>query len=141
MVAKTGKWIILILMILSGLLFISNIYVLGNREAAIAMHDDLPRSASALLANTKVLDCFVVGILHLIAAVGIIRKKYAWALAGVIAFVLFDGLYIFQLIMWASIHPRMWVDFSIFGGLSLVIGIYSWWHWKHRSHVGEQNYC
>jgi hypothetical protein len=54
------------------------------------------------------------------------------ALAGIIGFVLFDGSYIVELIMWAEIHPRIWIDFSIFGGVSLLIGIYSWWNWGKR---------
>ncbi|MEW5959899.1 MAG: hypothetical protein AB1801_19430, partial [Chloroflexota bacterium] len=111
----------------------SNIYVLGNREAAIAMHDDLAPTASALMANIKVLDCFMVGILYVVAAYGIIRKKYDLALAGVIGFVLFDGLYLVELMMWAGIHPRLWIDFSLFGGVSLLIGFYSWWNWQKRA--------
>jgi hypothetical protein len=95
-------------MVLNGLLFVSNIYVLGNTEAAIEMHDDLPRSASALLANVKVIDCFVVGILYLTAAYGIIRQKYHLALAGVIGCVLFVGLYLYQfMIAWGNIHAEM----------------------------------
>jgi hypothetical protein len=139
MFKKIGTTIILILMILNGLFFVSNIYVLGNTEAAIEMHDDLPRSASALLANAKVIDCFIVGILYLVAAYGIIREKYSLALAGVVGCVLFVGLYVFQLIMWAGEHPRMWLDFAIFGGLSLLLGVYSWWNWRKRTISTGQN--
>jgi len=130
--AKIGKTIILIVMMLNGLLFISNIYVLGNREAAINMHNDLAPSANALMVNTKVIITFIVGVLYIISAFGIIRKKYDLAFAGIIGFVLFDGFYIVELIMWARIHPRIWIDFSIFGGLSLLIGVYSWWNWRKR---------
>jgi hypothetical protein len=129
-----GKWFMLILMILTGLLFISNIYVLGNTEAAVAMHDDLPRSAGAWLANSKVLKCFAVGILYLVGAYGILRKRYSLALAGILGCALFVGFYVFQIIMWANIHPRMWTDFAIFGGVSLMIGLFSWWHWRQRVH-------
>lgn len=133
MLKNIGKILMLILMIFGGIMFITNIYVLGNRDAAVAMHDDLPRSASALLANAKVIKCFVVGILYLIAAVGIIRKRYAWAVAGMIGAGIFIGFYIIQLALWANIHPRMWTDFTIFGGASLLIGIYSWRHWGKRT--------
>ena len=123
-------------MILNGLFFISNIYVLGDTQAAIAMHDDLPRSASALLANAKVIDCFVVGILYLVAAFGIIRQKYNLALAGAVACALFIGLYIYQLIVWPNVNA--WIGFAIFGGLSLLFGAYSWWHWQKReSHANS----
>ena len=125
----------LIVIILNGLLFISNIYVLGNREAAIDMHNDLAPSATALMANAKVIDCFIVGILYIVSAFGIIRKKYDLALAGIIGFVLFDGFYVVELIMWAGIHPQVWLGFSLFGGLSLLIGIYSWWNWRRRLNV------
>ena len=130
--AKIGERFILIVTILNGLLFISNIYVLGNTEAAINMHDDLAPSASALIVNAKVILCFIVGILYIVSAFGIIRKKYGLALAGIIGFVLFDGFYIIELIMWYRIHPRIWIDFSIFGGLSLLIGAYSWRKWRKR---------
>ena len=133
MLTKMGKTIILIVMILNGLLFISNIYVLGNREAAINMHNDLAPSASALMVNAKVILCFIVGILYIVSAFGIIRKKYGLALAGIIGFVLFDGFYIVELIMWAKVHPRIWIDFTIFGGVSLLIGVYSWWNWRKRA--------
>lgn len=133
--AKIGKVIILILMLLNGLLFISNIYVLGNREAAIEMHDDLAPTASAFMANAKVVLCFVVGILYVISAVAIIKKKYPLALSGVIGFILFDGFYIIELILWSKTHPRVWIDFSIFGGLSLLFGVYSWLNWRRRTEV------
>ncbi len=132
MLTKTFKTIILVVMLLNGLLFVSNIYVLGDREAAIEMHDDLPPTAGALMVNAKVVLCFVVGILYLVSAVGIFRGKYNLALGGLVGFALFDGFYILQLIMWARIHPRIWFDFSIFGGVSLVLGIFSWWHWRKR---------
>ncbi len=74
MLSNIGKTIILIMMILNGLLFISNIYVLGNREAAINMHDDLAPSSSALMVNAKVILCFIVGILYIVSVFGIIRK-------------------------------------------------------------------
>lgn len=131
--AKIFKVIILALMFLNGLLFISNIYVFGNREAAIEMHNDLAPTASALMANAKVVICFVVGFLYIASAVSIIKKKYALALTGVIGFILFDGLYIYELILWSKSHPRVWIDFSIFGGLSLLIGIYSWMNWRSRT--------
>ena len=132
MLTKTGKMIILIVIILNGLLFISNIYVLGNREAAIEMHNDLAPSASALMVNSKVILCFIVGILYIISAFGIIRKKYGLALAGIIGFVFFEGFYVVELVMWAKIHPRIWLDFGRFGGISLLIGVYSWWNWRKR---------
>ena len=135
MVKKIGTILILSIMILSGMMFTSNIYVLGNREAAIDIHEDLSPSASVLMANAKVIDVFLVGILHLVAAYGIIRKRYKLALAGVIACVLFVGLYIVQIILWTDIHPRIWTDFSIFGGVSIVIGVFSWWNWKTRKAV------
>jgi hypothetical protein len=120
-------------MIANGLFFISNIYVLGDTQAAIAMHDDLPRSAGPLLANAKVLDCFVVGLLYLVAAYAIIRKRHNLALAGVVACVLFVGLYLYQFIIaWDNIHAEMWIGFGVFGGLSLLFGVYSWRYWRKR---------
>ena len=81
---KFGKSILVILMIINGLLFVSNIYVLGDHQGAIKMHDDLASTASAFMANLKVLNCFFVGILYLISAFGIIKKRYHLTLAGVL---------------------------------------------------------
>lgn len=131
-IVKAG---ILLLMILNGLLFISNIYVLGDREAAIEMHDDLAPTASSLMANAKVVICFVVGVLYVVSAFAIIKKKYYLSLSGVIGFVLFVGFYILELILWSQTHPRVWIDFSIFGGFSLLFGIYSWLNWRIKSQV------
>lgn len=105
--------IILIIMVLNGLLLTTNIYVIGNPAAAIEMHDDLPRNASDYLAITKVIVCFITGILYLIAAYGLIKKKYKLVLSGFIGFIIFDGEYIYQIINWSNEHPRMFVDFSI----------------------------
>ena len=124
--------IILILMIANGLFFITNIYVLGNREEAIKIHEDLAPNTSAIMANIKVLNVFFVGLLFLISAYGIIRKKYNYAIAGIIAAILFIGLYIFQIIIWAKTHPQIWISFIIFGSLSVIFGIYSWLNWKKR---------
>lgn len=132
MICKIGKTLILVLMILNGLLFISNIYVIGDTQAIIAMHDDLAPSSSPLLANIKVIVCFITGILYLISAFGIMKKKPHLAIPGFVGFVLFDGLYIFQLVIHASIHPRIWIDFSIFGTISLIIGLFCLQYWKNR---------
>jgi len=133
--SKIIKIIILILLVLNGVLFISNIYVLGDSEAAIKMHEDLAPSATALIANTKVIVSFVSGILYIVTAIGIIRKRYSLALWGIIAFVLFDGLYVIELIMWGKTHPMVWFGFSIFGGLSFLFAAYSWWCWRTKCQI------
>lgn len=119
-------------MIANGLMFISGTYVLGDRKAAIEMHEDLAPSASDLMVNAKVVISFVVGILYLIAAYGIIRKKYNLALAGVIGFAIFDGFYVIELVLWAKTNPGTWMGFCIFGSLALLFGAYSLWVWRKR---------
>ena len=131
--AKSIKIIVLTLMALNGLLFISNIYTLGNPAAATHIHNDLAPSASALIINAKVIICFLVGILYLITVVAIILKKPQAKLAALLACILFDGLYIIELFMWGNTHPMVWFGFSLFGGLSLLFAIYSW-RWSR--HVG-----
>lgn len=125
---KISKKILPILMILNGLLFVSNIVVLGNREAAIKMHYDLAPTASALITNIKVIDCLVVGILYIICAYGIMQKKIDLVWAGIIGTVLFVGLYGVEVSLWGSTHPDVWTGLATFGTLSLVFGIYSYWH-------------
>ncbi len=132
MTGKIVKIIILILMIANGLMFISGTYVLGDRNAAIEMHEDLAPTASGLMVNTKVVISFVVGILYLAAAYGIIRKKYGLALAGVIGFAIFDGFYIIELVLWAKTNPGTWIGFCIFGSLAILFGAYCLRVWRRR---------
>jgi hypothetical protein len=134
---STLKTAILILMVLNGLFFCANIYVLGNTQAAIAMHDDLAPDAGPSIANAKVLICFFVGLCYLIAAWGMARDRNRLALVGIGGFVLFDGFYLIELILWGKSHPRVWFDFGIFGGISLVIGIFSWLQWEKRIIITE----
>jgi hypothetical protein len=126
-------------MVLNGLLFISNIYVLGDREAALQMHSDLAASASGLLVNTKVMVCFIAGILYLVAAGGIVWRKFGLALAGVIGFVIFDGFYLVELLLWGATHPPVWLGVGLFGSLGLLIGVFCWLNWQKRtSLVGRE---
>jgi len=124
--SKTIRAAAALLMILNGLLFVSNIYVLGNTKAAIEMHTDLSPTAGPAMVNGKVIVCFVTGILYLAAAYAILSHKNRWAIAGVAGFVIFDGFYLVELAMWGGSHFQVWLGFGIFGGLGLIIGWYSW---------------
>jgi hypothetical protein len=132
MFKKISGQIILILMLLNGIFFISNIIVIGNTEAAIEMHEDLSPVAGPIMANSKVIITFVGGLLYIIAAIGIFKKKYNLALCGFIAFILFFLFYIIELLSWGNTHTPVWIGFSIFGTLSLIYGIFSWSNWKSR---------
>jgi hypothetical protein len=113
-------------MILNGLLFVSNIYVLGDLKAALEMHEDLSPAANPVMVNAKVIVCFVAGILYLLAAFAILFRKRRLALAGIAGFVLFDGLYLLELALWGCSHSQVWLGFAIFGSLGLLFGWYSW---------------
>jgi hypothetical protein len=132
MASKVCKTILLVIMILNGIFFAVNIYVLGDREAAIAMHLDLAPTASALMANTKVLVTFASGVLYLLAAFAIIRRKRALALSGVLACIIFNSLYGVELAKWGSFHFWVWKGFFLAGGLSFLIGVYSYLNWRRR---------
>lgn len=130
---KITNIIVLSLIILNGIFFMCNIYVIGNREEIINMHQDLMPTASDFIANSKVIGVFITGILYIITVVSIIRKKYGFALVAIIfGFIINNGLYLIQLIMWANIHPRIWIHLAIFGGLNLLYVIYSLLRWKKR---------
>ena len=124
------------LMILNGLFFISNIYVLGNQEAAMAMHNDLSPDAGPFITMAKVLNCFFVGICYLVAGIGIFRSKKSLVQWGVWGCLLFLALYIVELILWGSSHTRVWFDFSIFGGISMIYGFFSYRYWRNKSEKG-----
>jgi len=136
MLMKIFSWAILGGMILIGLLFVSNIYVLGDTASAVLMHDDLPITASPLLVNMKVIITFITGILFLLAALSIIRKNHNLSLAGVLGFALFDGFYILEVAMWADIRPQIWTYFVVVGGIAFLFGVFCWRYWKAgRTHT------
>lgn len=130
MIARTVRVLGVLLLVLNGLFFVSNIYVLGDAAAAVAMHGDLAPTVSPVVANVKVIVTFTTGALYLLAAAGILRHRRALAACGVAAFVLFDGLYLYELTAWGRSHPRVWIDFTVFGGLSLLFGAMSWREWR-----------
>jgi hypothetical protein len=135
MTSKVLKVAFLAIMVLNGIFFAVNIYVLGDSRAAIAMHDDLAPTASALMANTKVLVTFFTGMLYLVAAASILRHRRTLLLSGVVAFILFDGLYVIELVQWGSFHSWVWTGFFIFGTLSFLIGVYSYLSWRRSEAV------
>jgi hypothetical protein len=130
MYKKIGKHIVLTLMFLNGILFMIGIYVLGNTQAAYQMHEDMPPTAGDFLLNFKIISGFIVGAMYVISAIGIYRNKLKLALAGVLAFILFDGFYLVEILLWGKTHTTVWVGFGIFGTLSLLFGIFSWFSWK-----------
>lgn len=124
--ATVARRALLVLLVLNGVFFASNIYVLGDTAAAIAMHDDLAPTASPFVANLKVAVCFATGVLYLLAALGFVRRRPALVACGVWGFAVFDGLYLYELAAWGLSHPRVWLDFAVFGGLALLFGVSAW---------------
>ena len=66
------------------------------------MHNDLASTNGPIIANAKVLVCFLVGLCYLIAAWGMARNRNGLALVGVGGVVLFDGFYLLELILWGG---------------------------------------
>ncbi len=134
MLKKTANTIIMAIIILNGIFFMCNIYVLGNRAEIIKMHQDLVPSAGDLIANAKVIGVFATGVLYIITAVSIIKRKYWISLPAIIlGFLINNGLYVAQLIMWANMHPRIWIHMALFGGLNLLYVVYVLLKRKKRS--------
>lgn len=127
---NTLQYLISILLLLNGLLFISGIYVLGNTEAAVKMHWDLIPTASSFIANAKVMICFITGMLYLLAFIGFIKKKNSLIIHGFYGFIFFFLFYIVELVLWAKTYPSVFIGFVIFGGLSSMLGIYSLIYYK-----------
>lgn len=119
-----------VLMLLNGLFFMSNIYVLGDTPEAIAMHDDLARDASPFMVQGKVVNCFLVGLGYLISGIGILRNRPKLGQWGFWAAIFFIGFYLVELVLWGKSHPRVWTDFAIFGGISAIWGILSYRIWR-----------
>ena len=137
MTTGIARNVLLVVMVFVGLLFVSNIYVLGNREAAIEMHEDLAPWAGNVVVQGKVIKCFAVGILYLTAAYGIVRGQRHLALAGIIGTGIFIVYYFAELLLWGGTHERVWLDFGIFGGVCLLIGVFCWLHWRKRGERKE----
>jgi len=123
---NTLRLVAVALLTLNGLLFVSNLYVLGNTQAALAMHTDPAPTAGPVMAKAKVIVCFGAGMLYLIAAWAIASRKPRWAIAGVVGVLVFDGFYLVELVLWGHRHPQVWLGFSLFGGLGLALGWYCW---------------
>jgi hypothetical protein len=117
---KKTKTIISILMLLFGIFFASNIYVIGNDLAAVDMHKDLYAKASTVMIQGKVIDCFFVGILYVIGAIGLLRNKNKFAVYALIAPVLFILFYIIEIISWSSVYPVVWIYFGITSGINML---------------------
>ena len=96
---KVMKWFFVILMLVNGVFYATNIVVIGNTNAILNMHEDLAPNAGAVIANIKVINIFIVGLLFVICAVSIIRKKYKFAITGIIAAVLFFAMGTFILLI------------------------------------------
>ena len=68
----------------------------------------------------KVIDCFLVGILYIIGAIGLLRNKNKTAIYVLISAVLFISFYILEIISWSTVYPVVWVYFGIMGGINLL---------------------
>ena len=116
--SKILKRVITVLLFANGIFFISNIYVIGNTEAAVAMHADLAPGASPFMAQAKVIVTFLTGILYVLCAIGLITKRKSLVREGIIASAIFTGFYILEIILWPA-HPLVWLGFLIMGGLAV----------------------
>lgn len=124
---------VIVLLLLNGLLFISGTYVLGDNAAAAKMHWDLIPTASSFIINAKVVICLISGILYLLAFLGFIRNKASLVIHGFYGFLFFFSFYIVELILWAGIYPSVFIGFSSFGLLSVLLGVYSFMYYKKNS--------
>jgi intracellular septation protein A len=81
---------------------------------------------------TKVVVCFFTGICYFVAGIGVVLSKITFVRLCVFGSLLFLVLYIVELILWGSTHTRVWIDFSIFGGLSVFFGLFSYKYGKAK---------
>lgn len=120
---KIAKWFLIVLLILNGLFFITNIYVIGDVQSGIKMHDDLSPNASPLMVNFKVINVFCTGILYLISGIGLIINRKRMILTGVLGSIIFVGFYVAELTLWGNEHKNVWLGFLTLGLLSIIFGI------------------
>lgn len=119
-------WTLAVLLSLNGLFFMTNIYAVGNPEAAVEMHDDLHPEAGPVVAIAKVINVFLTGLLYVLGAWGMIRRKPRLAKSAIWGSLIFTLFYIYQFIAWGRSHPRVWLDFAIFGTIGITLGLSSY---------------
>lgn len=122
MLPKALKYIVVVLLTANGLFFMANIAVLGDTPGAVAMHEDLAPWAGPLMAQLKVVVCFLTGAAYAAAAAGLVLGRRGLVLAGPAGAALFLGFYAVELVLWGGSHAMVWLGFAIFGTLALVLG-------------------
>jgi hypothetical protein len=125
--------ILIVLLVLNGLFFVSNIYVLGNTRAAIEMHEDLAPTAGPVLAQAKVICTFLAGAGYLLTAAALWRRRPPLALAAPVGFAAFGGLYLVELSLWGGSHAPVWIGFALFGGLGAWFALSGWRYWRTQA--------
>ncbi len=123
---RLARWILAALLLLNGLFFACNLYVLGDPAAAIAMHEDLSPAAAPFVAELKVVVTELAGILYLLGAVGFLRRRPALAVHAAWGAAPFLALYAYELAAWGRSWPAVWLGFAVFGGLALVFLVAGW---------------
>jgi hypothetical protein len=138
MLKNVLNMIIVIIVFLNGLLFIAtSLYTLGNRELSLQIHEDIPSTASDGMIQFKVILCLLVGILYVMLSYSVVKKKYTFAFAGIVSFILFDGFYMLEFFLWSKTHPEVFRGFLTFGLLNFLIGISSWFYWQKRKDASQ----
>lgn len=127
-----GKWLLIILLLLNGLFYMSNIIAFGNLSFILEMHEDLYPNTSLLVANIKVLNIFITGLCFLVSAISIMRKKYYLSVLGTIGTINFLIMYLFQIIKWGSKYRTVYEGLFTFGAVAILNGIVSFYFWRKK---------
>lgn len=128
--SKKGIFFLFIL-ILNGVIFTGSLPALFSTSTALLIHSDLYPDTSDLMIQAKSVICFLTGLTYFIAAYAF-HHKNPLIIIGTIGAVPFFLLYLIEIFLWGLLYPRVWIGFSIFGIISLIIAIYCWFLWKTR---------
>lgn len=126
------KWFLIMLLLLNGLFYMSNIIAIGNLEFMIEMHEDLSPNAGLMIANVKVINIFITGLCFLIGGISIIRKKYNFAIIGTFGTINFLLMYAYQIFMWGNEYKDVYVGLFTFGLVATLNGVVSFYFWNKR---------
>jgi hypothetical protein len=119
---------VIALSIITGIMFIACIPAVGNREKSLAIHKEMPPTASDGMIRVKNAVTIFGGIAFIIAVIGMFG---GWKVAlgiGVAGAGLFIAFYLVEVALWISSYPKVLGGFLVFGSISAFIG----WYWLSR---------
>ncbi|MDH5655471.1 MAG: hypothetical protein OEZ34_06155 [Spirochaetia bacterium] len=115
---------VIVVMFLLSVLFIPGFFAIGDKARGLKIHKEMPPHASLNIVNVKGMITGVVGVLFILAAVGLILNNSYLVLFGVGASILFVLFYFYEIVLWGRSYPVVIGGFLMFGLPVFLLGLY-----------------